>query len=55
MTTEIVCDESGYEGEKLIDTTTAVFAHASVVLDDDAADGCIRTLRAMIRSPATQY
>lgn len=55
MTIEIVCDESGYEGEKLVDTATAVFAHASVVLDDDAADACIRTLRAMIRSPATQY
>jgi hypothetical protein len=27
---EIACDESGYEGEKLIGTTTDVFAHASV-------------------------
>ena len=27
---EIVCDESGYEGEKLIDTTTDLFAHAGV-------------------------
>ena len=52
---EIVCDESGYEGEKLIDTTTAVFAHASVVLGDEAAEACIRRLRAMIGSPATQY
>jgi hypothetical protein len=55
MTREIVCDESGYEGEKLIDTTTAVFAHASIDLDDATAAGCVRTLRGMIRSPATQY
>jgi hypothetical protein len=55
MTGEIVCDESGYEGEKLIDTTTAVFAHAAVRLDDDAAGACLVTLRRMIRSPATQY
>lgn len=55
MTGEIVCDESGYEGEKLIDTTTLVFAHASVVLGDEAADACLRTLRRLIGSPATQY
>ncbi len=55
MTREIVCDESGYEGEKLVDTTTAVFAHASIALDDDAALGCVHALRGMIRSPATQY
>jgi len=55
MTGEIVCDESGYEGEKLVDTTTAVFAHAAVMVGDDAADACIRRLRAMIGSPATQY
>ena len=40
---EIACDESGYEGEKLIGSTTAVFAHGSVRLDHaTAAD--VRTL-----------
>jgi uncharacterized protein DUF3800 len=52
---EIVCDESGYEGEKLIDTTTDVFAHASLSLDEDAAADCLAELRRQIRSPATQY
>ena len=33
---EITCDESGYEGEKLVDTTTQVFAHSSVFLVDKA-------------------
>lgn len=52
---EIACDESGYEGEKLIGTTTDVFAHASVRLDSDAAAECIQELRRRIRSPATHY
>lgn len=52
---EIVCDESGYEGEKLIDTTTDVFAHASVRLDTATAADCMRELRSRIRSPATMY
>jgi hypothetical protein len=34
---EITCDESGYEGEKLVDTTTAVFAHAGVRISPAAA------------------
>src|SRR4051794_35882509 len=55
MTKEINCDESGYEGEKLIDTTTAVFAHSSLHLRPDVAAGCLAELRARIRSPATQY
>jgi len=33
----IACDESGYEGEKLIGTTTPLFAHGSVLLDPTAA------------------
>jgi hypothetical protein len=52
---EIACDESGYEGEKLVDTTTLVFAHSSVSLAADAAAGLVAELRARIRSPATQY
>ncbi len=52
---EIACDETGYEGEKLIDTTTDVFAHASVVLPIESAADCMRELRERIRSPAEEY
>ena len=52
---EIACDESGYEGEKLIDTTKDVFAHASVQVTGSSAAECIRELRRRIKSPATQY
>ena len=52
---EIACDESGYEGDKLIDTTTDVFAHASVALDVEPAADCMRELRHRIRSPADEY
>ncbi|MGH3681775.1 MAG: hypothetical protein ACRDT2_16200 [Natronosporangium sp.] len=52
---EIACDESGYEGEKLIGTSTDVFAHASVRLDAGSAADCLRELRARIRSPALEY
>lgn len=51
----IVCDESGYEGEKLIGTTTVYFAHASVSLTEAAAEACMQELRERIRSPATRY
>lgn len=51
----IVCDESGYEGEKLIGTTTVYFAHASVSLPEAEAEACMRELRERIRSPATEY
>ena len=50
---EIACDESGYEGEKLIGSTTRLFAHASVAVPDAA--GVLAELRLRIRSPATQY
>ncbi|MFD0521252.1 hypothetical protein [Paractinoplanes durhamensis] len=50
---EIACDESGYEGEKLIGSTTRFFAHASVRIPDPAA--VLAELRARIKSPATQY
>ena len=52
---EINCDESGYEGEKLIDTTTPFFAHASLEMTVADAAGLLRELRRRIRSPATQY
>ena len=52
---EINCDESGYEGEKLIDTTTPFFAHASLEMTVGDAAGLLRELRRRIRSPATQY
>jgi hypothetical protein len=50
---EIACDESGYEGERLIGSTTRLFAHASVCVPDAAA--ILTELRARIKSPATQY
>jgi hypothetical protein len=52
---EIACDESGYEGDKLIGTSTDVFAHASVRLDPAAAAACMAELRDRIRSPALEY
>jgi len=52
---EIACDESGYEGEKLIGSTTAVFAHGSVRLDSPEAAAIMQELRDRIRSPATEY
>ena len=52
---EIVCDESGYEGEKLIDTTTDVFAHAGVRIGAAEAGAGLAELRRRVRSPATQY
>jgi hypothetical protein len=54
-TVEIACDESGYEGEKLIGTSTDVFAHASVRMDLASAADCMRELRNRIRSPAQEY
>jgi hypothetical protein len=52
---EIACDESGYEGEKLVGGETDVFAHASVLLAAAEAAGCIAELRRRIRSPAQEY
>ena len=52
---QINCDESGYEGEKLIDTTTPFFAHASVEMSAEDATEVLRELRRRIRSPATAY
>jgi hypothetical protein len=52
---EIACDESGYEGEKLVDTTTALFAHASIDLSEKAAAAGLAATRRRVGSPATQY
>lgn len=52
---EVVCDESAYEGEKLIDSTKPLFAHASVDISAGDAAALIAELRAWIRSPAGQY
>jgi len=55
MVVDIACDESGYEGEKLVGGVTRVFAHASVRIDEAAATACVAELRRLIRSPATEY
>ena len=52
---EVACDESGLEGEKLVDGCTDVFCHASVALTVGEAEECMGTLRRMIRSPAVEY
>jgi hypothetical protein len=53
--TEIACDESGSEGEKLVGGETDVFAHASVGLSVEAAEACVQEIRDRIRSPAVEY
>lgn len=52
---EIACDESGYEGQRLIGATTDVFVHGSIAIDRAAADECMAELRRRIQSPATMY
>lgn len=52
---EVACDESGYEGEKLVGGVTDVFAHASVAMDTAEAAQCIAETRRRIRSPAMEY
>lgn len=42
---EIACDESGSDGENLIDGTTRVFAHGSTDLTLDEADDLVRRIR----------
>ncbi|WP_214321400.1 DUF3800 domain-containing protein [Nonomuraea sediminis] len=55
MRAEIACDESGAEGENLIDGVTDVFAHAGVLLTVEVAEECVLELRRRIRSPAEEY
>lgn len=52
---EIACDESGSEGEKLIGTTTDVFAHASVRLSHASAMTCLQEIRCRAPSRALEY
>ncbi|MFJ2564997.1 MULTISPECIES: DUF3800 domain-containing protein [unclassified Streptomyces] len=52
---EVACDESGSDGENLIDGNTDVFAHASVLLPVESAAGCVQEIRHRIRSPAEEY
>ncbi|MHA6785674.1 DUF3800 domain-containing protein [Pseudonocardia saturnea] len=52
---EIACDESGYEGDRLVGGVTDVFGHAGVDLAAGAAAGCLAELRRRIRSPAVEY
>lgn len=52
---EIVCDESGYEGDRLIGGETAMFAHGSIRMSVEEADTLITELRRRIGSPATEY
>ncbi|SHK36546.1 hypothetical protein SAMN05443637_105182 [Pseudonocardia thermophila] len=51
----IACDESGYEGERLVGGVTTVFAHAGTDLDVAAAEEIVALLRDRIRSPALEY
>jgi hypothetical protein len=46
---QIACDESGYEGEKLIGRMTDVCGHAGVRLDVESATTCMQELRHRIR------
>ncbi|MGP3937722.1 hypothetical protein [Nonomuraea sp. KM88] len=52
---EVVCDESGAEGEKLVGGNTDVFAHAAVLISRRAAEECIGELRERAPTPASQY
>lgn len=53
--TEIACDESGHEGERLVGGETDVFAHASVRMSTASAADLVAELRDRIRSPAQEY
>ncbi|HEX4815010.1 MAG TPA: hypothetical protein VFV66_19895 [Nonomuraea sp.] len=56
QTLEIVCDESGAEGEKLVGGNTDVFAHASVLMDLATAEAVIGELRGVrAPTPASEY
>ncbi len=53
--TEIACDESGHEGERLVGGETDVFAHGSVRMSTASAADLVAELRDRIRSPAQEY
>ncbi|MCA4727107.1 DUF3800 domain-containing protein [Mycolicibacterium fortuitum] len=48
-TVQIACDESGSEGENLIEGSSRVFAHGSTDLDPDAASQLINKLREAVK------
>ncbi|MFC8342944.1 hypothetical protein [Streptomyces sp. NPDC057280] len=52
---EVVCDESGSDGENLTRGNTDVFAHGSVSLPVKLAAAYVQEVRDRIRSPATEY
>jgi hypothetical protein len=52
---DIACDESGAEGEKLVNGQTRLFTHAAVSVSMVAAQDCVAELRARIGSPAQEY
>ncbi|AZP22075.1 hypothetical protein EJC51_41885 [Streptomyces aquilus] len=52
---EVVCDESGSDGENLTGGNTDVFAHGSVSLPLEVAAAYVQEVRDRIRSPATEY
>ncbi|RII14717.1 hypothetical protein DSC45_20400 [Streptomyces sp. YIM 130001] len=52
-TVEIACDESGSDGENLVNGNTDVFTHASVSLDHAAAERGLDEIFERVRSPAS--
>lgn len=48
-TVQIACDESGSEGENLIDGSSRIFAHGSTDLDSDAASQLIDGLKVAVK------
>lgn len=54
-TLEVVCDESGSDGENLTGGNTDVFAHGSVSMPTQVAAAHVQEVRDRIRSPATEY
>ncbi|MES5820402.1 hypothetical protein [Streptomyces sp. RG80] len=52
---EVVCDESGSDGENLTGGNTDVFAHGSVSMPMEVAAAYVQEVRDRIRSPATEY
>lgn len=52
---EVVCDESGSDGENLTGGNTDVFTHASVALPITEAAAYLDEVHGRIRSPVTEY
>lgn len=54
VTVVIACDESGSEGEAVVDSTHPVFCHGSTDLDQEAAEKVMVGLRRDLRSQAEE-